>query len=102
MAQAAVNGALDVRADETKYGGQWQQIIRGLNQTLEGFAKPMHDIAQVLQRMAAKDFSQAVETKYPGAYGELRDNVNSGGGATSARRWSRSAKAPTSSPKGPA
>jgi methyl-accepting chemotaxis protein len=76
LAQAAVNGALDVRADETKYGGQWQQIIRGLNQTLEGFARPMRDIAQILQRMAAKDFSHVMEAKYPGAYGDLRDNVN--------------------------
>ena len=76
LADAAANGELDTRADESKYAGMWQQMISGMNRTLEGFATPMQDIAEVLTRLARKDFSKNVEKEYPGAYGQLRNNVN--------------------------
>jgi methyl-accepting chemotaxis protein len=76
LADAAGKGELDTRVDETKYAGTWRQIIQGMNKTLEGFARPARDIGEVLKRLAKKDFSQGVEKEYPGAYGQLRDNVN--------------------------
>lgn len=76
LAEAADRGELDTRVDEGKYAGAWRQIIQGMNKTLEAFAAPMADIGQVLQRLASKDFTQGVESEFPGAYGELRDNVN--------------------------
>ncbi|MHB8900741.1 MAG: MCP four helix bundle domain-containing protein, partial [Thermoguttaceae bacterium] len=76
LADAAGKGELDTRADESRYAGMWQQTIAGMNNMLKGFATPIQDIAQVLQRLARKDFTRNVETKYPGAYGQLRDNVN--------------------------
>jgi len=76
LSRAAVEGRLEVRADDAKYQGRYGDIIRGMNQTLEGFARPVQDIGRTLTRLAAQDFSQSVVTEYPGAYGELRDNVN--------------------------
>ncbi len=76
LATAAGKGELNTRVDDGKYSGTWKQIIQGMNKTLEGFAAPIQDIAKILKRLAAKDFSRMVENSYPGAYGELRDNVN--------------------------
>ncbi|MCS7306599.1 MAG: methyl-accepting chemotaxis protein [Thermoguttaceae bacterium] len=76
LAQAAEQGNLDARTDESQAQGKFREILHGMNKTLEGFARPIKDISQVLQRMARKDFSQTVETAYPGLYGQLRDNVN--------------------------
>ena len=76
LAKAAEEGRLDVHSDEEKYAGAWRKIIHGMNKTLEGFAVPMGDISRTLQHMADKDFTSLVTTKYPGAYGVLRDNVN--------------------------
>ncbi|MCL4195490.1 MAG: MCP four helix bundle domain-containing protein, partial [Thermoguttaceae bacterium] len=76
LAEAANRGELDIRAEESRYAGEWRQIIQGMNKTLEGFVVPVRDIGGVLKRLARKDFSRGVETAYPGAYGELRDNVN--------------------------
>ena len=76
LSEAAAEGTLDVRADDGAFQGEYRQIIRGMNQTLEGVATPLHDISQVLQHMANKDFASPVETSYPGEYGLLRDNVN--------------------------
>ena len=77
LAQAASEGRLDSRADASKHRGDYRKIIQGLNDTLKAFEVPVHDIGQILKLMAAKDFSKAIESKYPGAYGDLRDNVNS-------------------------
>jgi methyl-accepting chemotaxis protein len=76
LSDAATSGKLDVRADDSQYQGDYRAIIRGMNGMLEGFVRPMNDIAAVMKRMASKDFSKAVETDYPGAYGKLRNDVN--------------------------
>jgi methyl-accepting chemotaxis protein len=76
LAKAAADGELDVQADENAFQGKYREIIQGMNRTLAAFAAPVHDIAGVLQRLAKKDFSRTVDSQYPGAYGELRDNVN--------------------------
>jgi methyl-accepting chemotaxis protein len=76
LAQAAMDGRLDARADDGKFRGDYREIIRGMNGMLEGFAAPIDDIGSVLKRLAAKDFTRSVEKTYPGAYGDLRNNVN--------------------------
>jgi methyl-accepting chemotaxis protein len=76
LSQAAAEGQLDVRADQSRYRGDYRNIIQGMNKTLEGFAMPMKDISHVMERMASKDFSQPITAEYPGAYGLLRDSVN--------------------------
>ncbi len=76
LSQAAEQGNLDARTDETQAQGKFREILHGMNKTLEGFARPIRDISEVLHRLARKDFSQAVEAAYPGLYGQLRDNVN--------------------------
>ena len=76
LADAATNGELDIRAEDNKYQGKYREIIQGLNKTLQSFATPIRDIGQVLNRMAKKDFTKSVENDYPGAYGQLKDNVN--------------------------
>ena len=76
LAGAADQGRLDTRSDDSSFQGKYREIIQGMNKTLEAFATPMRDIGEVLKRLATKDFSHTVDAKYPGAYGQLRDNVN--------------------------
>jgi methyl-accepting chemotaxis protein len=76
LSQAAAEGQLEVRADENQYRGNYREIIHGMNQTLDGFNRPLQDIGHTLHRMANKDFTMPIATQYPGAYGVLRDNVN--------------------------
>jgi len=76
LAQAAVRGELDVKADDSRFHGKYREIIRGMNGMLEGFSTPIRDIAKTLMCMAKKDFTQPVTAEYPGLYGRLRDDVN--------------------------
>ena len=84
LAKAAEEGRLNVRSDEEKYAGAWRKIIHGMNKTLEGFAVPMEDISRTLQRMAEKDFTASVTTKYPGPTAAARQREP--GGRQHARR----------------
>jgi methyl-accepting chemotaxis protein/CHASE3 domain sensor protein len=76
LSQAAVEGKLDMRGNAELVSWEFRPILDGLNDAMGAFAAPVKDIGQGLQRMAAKDFSKSVEKEYPGAYGELRNNVN--------------------------
>jgi methyl-accepting chemotaxis protein len=77
LAMAAADGNLNVRANDTMYEGEYGEIIRGMNETLAGFSRPIHDISEVLERMADKDFSMSFEKNYPGEYGVLCNSVKS-------------------------
>jgi methyl-accepting chemotaxis protein len=76
LSKGAMQGNLDVRADESEYQGEYRRIIGGMNRMLEGFVVPLRDISRVLQCMGEKDFTTSITAEYPGAYGVLRDNVN--------------------------
>jgi methyl-accepting chemotaxis protein len=76
VSQAAVEGQLDIRGNLALVNWEFRPILDGMNQAIDAFAVPVKDIGQGLQRMAGKDFSKPVKNEYPGAYGELRDNVN--------------------------
>ncbi len=76
MLRSAGRGELDMRADESKFGGKYREIVGGMNLTMEAFVTPIREIGAAMKRMAAKDFSQCIQTDYPGVYGELRDAVN--------------------------
>ena len=99
LSDAAIEGNLKVQGNPKLVGFEFRPIIDGLNETLEGFRAPIQDISQTLQRMADKDFSTPVATEYPGAYGELRDNVNLVVSSDPRRPSSRSPRAPASSPR---
>ena len=76
LSSAAVEGKLATRADASKHQGDYRKIVQGVNDTLDAIVRPLNEVGQALKRMGNKDFSQAIETEMPGAYGELRDNVN--------------------------
>ncbi len=76
VAEAAKEGKLEVHGNPELVGREFRPVVVGINGILDGFAAPMHDISQVLQRMANKDFSASITKQYPGAYGEFCDNVN--------------------------
>ncbi len=76
MANAAAAGDLDTRVDASGYEGVWKTIVQGLNNTLEGVAEPLNEVAKVLAAMAQKDCTQRVTGDYKGQYKHLKDNIN--------------------------
>ena len=100
LAKAGVEGKLATRADATKHQGDFRKIVRGRQRHAgRGGRTAAATSAKALKAMADKDFTKPIDGEYPGDFGDLRDNVNSGDRQSVGRRSSRSPRAPASSPK---
>jgi methyl-accepting chemotaxis protein len=47
LAQAAVDGRLETRADASKHQGDYRRIVEGVNNTLDGFILPINEAVVV-------------------------------------------------------
>lgn len=76
LAQAAVEGKLNTRADINKHGGDFQKIVSGVNHTLDAFIEPLNESLLVLSKMAVNDLSTEMQGQYQGHFKELADAIN--------------------------
>jgi PAS domain S-box-containing protein len=76
LAQAAVEGKLQTRADATKHQGDFRKIVQGVNDTLDAVIGPLNDAAKALKAMAAKDFTRPIDGDYAGDFKLLKNAVN--------------------------
>jgi methyl-accepting chemotaxis protein len=76
LANAAVEGRLEVRADAGQHQGEYRRIIEGVNSMFDAVVGPMGASARVLEAMASKDFTQVVDLECAGDFQVFNDNVN--------------------------
>ena len=76
LAEAAVQGRLDTRADATKHKGDFRRIIEGVNASLDAVIGPMNEVMRVLKAMEQGDLTQCITQEYQGKLQELRDSLN--------------------------
>ena len=76
LVQAAIDGKLDTRADASKHGGDYQKIVQGVNDTLEGIVVPINEAMSVLAGVANRDLSKQVVGTYRGQLAEFKGNIN--------------------------
>lgn len=76
LADAAVAGKLDTRADTSKHRGDYAKVVDGVNATLDAVIAPINEASEVLESAANKDMRRRVEGNYQGKLSELKDNIN--------------------------
>jgi methyl-accepting chemotaxis protein len=99
LSQAAVEGKLATRADASKHQGDYRKVVEGVNSTLDAVIGPLNvsakyvdDISKglteacdVLQAMAANDYTQRVSDSdqrvkitdvYNGDFNTIKNNLN--------------------------
>ncbi len=76
LVKAAQEGKLSIRADEAKYSGNFRKIISGINKLLDTITEPINEAAQVLARMAEKDFTVKVMGDYKNDLANIKESVN--------------------------
>ncbi len=76
LIEAANNGALDVRADSSKYQGEYLKIVKGINDMLDKIVMPINDVMAVLKLVEAGDLTAPVVNQYEGQLEELKQTVN--------------------------
>jgi len=72
LANAAVEGRLETRADASTHQGDFRRIVLGVNETLDAVISPIDEVKRVMEAVSKADLSQKIETLYRGDFDELK------------------------------
>ena len=73
---AAVDGRLDVRADPQRFAGDWQGLVRGVNETLDAVLMPLLMSAESFERISRGDIPEKISGGLKGEFDTIHQNVN--------------------------
>ena len=76
LVQSAAQGQLNARADLGKHQGDYQKIVRGLNNTLENLIAPIEVTADYVARISQGELPPALIQGFPGDFQAIRENLN--------------------------
>ncbi len=76
LAEAAVAGKLDVRADASRYAGGFREVIEGLNRTFEELRKPLRVATHILEKFSHGELPWPIREEYQGEYDNLKQSTN--------------------------
>ena len=76
LAQAAVEGKLATRADASKHQGDYQKIVKGVNDTLDAVIGPLNVAAEYVDRISKGDIPPTITDSYNGDFNEIKNNLN--------------------------
>lgn len=76
LADAAVEGRLDSRADADKHQGDYKRIVKGVNETLDAIIAPINEASAVLQEMARGNLQVTMEGDYRGDHASIKNAMN--------------------------
>ena len=73
---AAVKGDLSFKIDVSKYKGDWNKIMSGLNQVAEAVDQPISEIRRSMDALSVGRFDTFVEGDYSGSFLAIKNDVN--------------------------
>lgn len=73
---AALEGKLSTRGDADKFQGEYANVIKGINGTLDAITEPVQEALTVLHEIAKGNLSGRMTGEYRGDYGEIKDTLN--------------------------
>src|SRR6056297_1175266 len=76
LINAAVAGELDTRGDDSKFDGAYQDIVKGVNQTLDALVGPLNVTAEYVERISNGDIPQKITDNYNGDFNTIKINLN--------------------------
>ncbi|MDK2939451.1 MAG: methyl-accepting chemotaxis protein [Methanolobus sp.] len=76
LAQAGVEGQLDMRADASRHNGDFCKVVEGVNGCLDAFIGPLNVAAEYIDRISKGDIPQKITDSYNGDFNEIRNNLN--------------------------
>lgn len=76
LAKAAVEGKLATRADASKHGGEFRNVVEGVNQTLDAVIGPLNVAANYVERISKGDIPSPITDTYNGDFNTIKNNLN--------------------------
>ncbi len=76
LTREALEGNLSFRGDADKFGGDYAEIIRGINETLDAVTGPLNVAAEYMERISEGDFPGQIAEAYKGDFNRIRNSIN--------------------------
>ncbi|MGB5218838.1 MAG: methyl-accepting chemotaxis protein [Smithella sp.] len=76
LTESTTEGQLHVRGNEEAFSGAYQQIVQGVNQTLDGVVGPINEAADVLEKIAGRDMTARMRGDYKGDHAKIKESLN--------------------------
>ncbi len=76
LSQAAVAGELERRIPAENFRGDWQSLVKGINETLDSALAPIQEATRVLEQVAAYDLRARMQGQYAGDHARIKDALN--------------------------
>lgn len=76
LAEAAQKGDLKHQADETRFAGEFKEIISGMNRMMRAFSEPMQILIMILEQLKEGRLDVHCTIPYKGAYLQMQDALN--------------------------
>jgi methyl-accepting chemotaxis protein len=76
LSVAAVEGRLATRADASKHGGDFQKIVKGVNDTLDAVIGPLNVAAKYVDDISKGNIPAKISDSYNGDFNTIKNNLN--------------------------
>lgn len=76
VANDATEGKLDSRGFDRDFQGEYQNIVRGFNSTLDAVIGPLNVAAEYIDRISKGDIPPKITDEYKGDFNEIKNNLN--------------------------
>ena len=76
LGNSATEGKLDVRADASKFQGEYKQLVQGLNSIFDAIIGPLNVAAEYIDRISKGDVPPKIVDEYKGDFNEIKNNMN--------------------------
>ncbi len=76
LTKSATEGKLDVRGNEQDFTGAYQDIVAGVNRTLDAVVVPINEASEVLEQVAHKNLTAKIEGHYSGDHAKIKESLN--------------------------
>lgn len=76
FSKAASEGNLGARENPDVFAGEYGNIIRGLNKTMDAMSTPIKEVIDVMSQMCQGNLKYKMKGVYLGEFGELESSVN--------------------------
>ncbi len=74
--QAAADGELNKRANADMFVGGWNQLVKGVNDTITNIVNPLNVTANYVDRISKGEIPSKITDTYKGDYNTIKNNLN--------------------------
>jgi methyl-accepting chemotaxis protein len=76
LSGSALEGKLNARGNMNKFTGAYNEIVKGINDTLDAVIAPINEGVHALQKIAHGDMTVSISSSYKGDHQLIKDSIN--------------------------